>query len=133
MINLQDIDYDKATNILYGLGTAVATVIGFILKFRNKAKSEEAGDGQQPQDFTTTLLAERLVLMKERDKAMATAANAWREREKLSNRVAELQAQNQALKESLDVTNKRVDALIRAINRMDPKLLAAFGSDFAPL
>lgn len=131
MINLQDIDYDKATNILYGLGTAVATVIGFILKFRNNAKSQEGET--PPQDFTTTLLAERLVLMKERDKAMATAATAWREREKLSNRVAELQAQNQALKESLDVTNKRVDALIRAINRMDPKLLAAFGSDFAPL
>lgn len=131
MINLQDIDVDKATNILYGLGTAVATAIGFILKFRNTAKEKETDT--PPQDFTATLMAERAVLMKERDKAMATAANAWREREKLSNRVAELQAQNQALKESLDMTNKRVDALIRAINRMDPKLLAAFGSDFAPL
>lgn len=133
MINIQDIDVDKATNILYGLGTAVATVIGFILKFRNTAKTEGDTADTQPKDFTTTLLAERLVLIKERDKALTTAAAAWREREKLSNRVAELQAQNQALKESLDLTNKRVDALIRAINRMDPKLLAAFGSDFVPL
>lgn len=133
MINLQDIDYDKATNILYGLGTAVATVIGFILKFRNKAKSEETGDGQTPQDFATTLLAERVVLMKERDKAMATAATAWREREKLTAQVATLQEQNNALKDSLAVTNRRVEMLIRAINRLDPKLLAAFGSDFAPL
>lgn len=130
MIDLANIDIDRTSNILIALGSAIATVIGFILKFRKNATVDDTPDSPPPKDFTATLLAERATLVKERDKALSTAATAWREREKLTSEVATLRVENEYLRKEIVATNRRIDQLMRAIHRLNPELLKTFGSEF---
>ncbi len=127
---VRGMDVDHATNVIIGIFSAVGGIIAFILKFR---KNHPSGGDEAPPDFTTALLAERAALVKERDKALATAANAWRDREKLTTDLARLTAESEYLHKEVAATNRRIDVLMRAINRLNPELLQAFGSDFTPL
>lgn len=143
---LEGLDPQQAGNALLAIATAVAGLITWILQRRNKAKKDP--DIHNPtaasNAYTQLLLKDRAMLMTEFDaarrlmraeidEARKAADEAWRARETATAELASVRSQNVSL--SMEVSNLKntVDKLVRALHRLDPNLMAAFGSDFIPL
>lgn len=117
---------DSGATLVAAVFTFATAIITFISAMWASNRKKNGTQQMHPRSYVQSLQSER-------SKLIADLTKAIEDRERLSAQVATLTAKLESREHDLAVIKLQVESLIKAIKRLDPNLLAAFGSDFVPL